>query len=153
MQRESVERSAEPRSNHPAQGPGSAGAEQQDHLIRQAEIIISNVLRGGVLLSAAIILLGVALFYLGALRSSGGLTHLSDRPYPSSLPAVWGGLLHGEPLAVVSLGLLILLLTPVVRVAVSIVAFALEHDRRYVIITTIVLIILLVSFFLGKGGA
>ncbi|MGH2509954.1 MAG: DUF1634 domain-containing protein [Ktedonobacteraceae bacterium] len=52
----------------------------------------------------------------------------------------------------IALGLLLLLATPVIRVAASIVAFGLEHDRRYVIITTIVLAILCLSFLIGKGA-
>lgn len=123
---------------------------ERDQLIRQAELIISNVLRGGVLGSAAIILLGVVIFYARAVTS--GHTP-SGKPFPSSLPAVGRGLAHGDPLAIIALGLLVLLVTPVVRVAVSIIAFAIEGDRRYVIITTLVLLILLASFALGKAGA
>jgi uncharacterized membrane protein len=63
------------------------------------------------------------------------------------------GLTQGDPVALVALGLLVLLATPFLRVAVSIVAFALERDWRYVGITALVLAILLASFFLGKGGA
>jgi uncharacterized membrane protein len=58
-----------------------------------------------------------------------------------------------QPQAVITLGLLLLIATPVLRVAVSVVAFALEHDRRYVIITLIVMTILIISFTLGRGGA
>jgi uncharacterized membrane protein len=123
---------------------------ERDRLIRQAELIISNVLRGGVLLSAGIILLGVIIFYA---RSAAGGHTLADKPFPATLAAVGNGLTVGDPLAIIALGLLILLATPVARVAVSIVAFALEGDRRYVVITSIVLLILLASFALGKAGA
>lgn len=128
----------------------SLSTPERGDLIGQAELIISNVLRGGVLVSAGVIVLGVILFYARAAGSAHGLI---DRPYPRSLSSVGTGLVHGDPLAVVALGLLILLATPVIRVAVSIVAFALEHDRLYMLITLLVLFILLVSFFLGKGGA
>jgi uncharacterized membrane protein len=37
----------------------------------------------------------------------------------------------------------------VLRVAVSILAFAVERDRRYVAITSIVLLLLILSFVLG----
>lgn len=140
---------ASPEKGHsvPPHAPTTA---ESGALIRQAELIISNVLRGGVLVSAAVTLLGVILFYL---RSAGSAQGLIDHPYPHTLGAVGNGLAKGDPLAIVTLGLLLLLATPVIRVAVSIVAFALEHDRRYVVITSLVLAILLVSFFLGKGGA
>jgi uncharacterized membrane protein len=52
-----------------------------------------------------------------------------------------------EPAAIVQLGLLVLLATPVTRVAASVVAFALEGDRLYAAITTAVLLILLTSIF------
>jgi uncharacterized membrane protein len=52
-----------------------------------------------------------------------------------------------QPLAITQLGLLTLLATPVVRVAVSVGAFALEHDRLYAAITLVVLLVLLASIF------
>ena len=45
------------------------------------------------------------------------------------------------------------LITPVLRVLVSILAFGIERDWRYVGITTLVFVILLVSLLLGKVGA
>lgn len=138
-------------------GPVGAAAEQSpaDHdrerLIRQVELVISQVLRGGVLLSAAIILIGVVWFYWRAfVRHSEGF---AISAFPHSLAAVGTGLGHGDPLAVIALGLLILLATPIVRVAVSIVAFAVERDWTFVAVTALVLVILIVSFLLGRGGA
>lgn len=122
----------------------------QDEIVHRTELVISHVLRGGVLLSAVIISAGVILFYLRDAQSAHGLL---DHPYPHSLADVIGGLLLGNPIAIIALGLLLLLSTPVVRVAVSIFAFALERDWRYVVITSLVLAILIASFLLGKGGA
>jgi uncharacterized membrane protein len=42
----------------------------------------------------------------------------------------------------------LLLATPVIRVAFSIIGFAIERDRTYVAITSVVLATLLVSAFL-----
>jgi uncharacterized membrane protein len=132
-------------------GPIREQIENREGLVRQAELVISYVLRGGVLLSAAIILCGVALFYIRMFVSGGQSATVSA--FPHTLLGVWQGLAQGSPLAIIVLGLLVLLVTPVVRVAVSIGAFLLERDWRYVVITSIVLLILLVSFVLGKGGA
>jgi uncharacterized membrane protein len=127
-----------------------AGAQPGD-AVRTTEIAISYVLRGGVLLSATIVLVGVVAFYV---RFGSAASRLQvDRVFPHSVAGALSGAAHGNPLAIVALGLLILLVTPVLRVAVSIVAFALEHDWRYVGITALVLAILLVSFALGKAGA
>jgi uncharacterized membrane protein YfcA len=123
-----------------------------DGLIRKTELIISGVLRAGVLLSVAVILIGVCLYYL--LRLLG---RAPPATFPDTLGEVGAGLKSAEPMAIVTTGLLILLATPVLRVAVSIVAFAIEKDRTYVIITAIVLAILLFSIFgigayLGRPG-
>jgi uncharacterized membrane protein YfcA len=67
--------------------------------------------------------------------------------FPQTFGEIWTRLLALRPQAVITLGLLLLIATPVVRVAVSIVAFAVEHDRRFVVITTAVLLILLFSIF------
>jgi uncharacterized membrane protein len=133
-----------------ARSPAPQPDAERDRLLRQTELIISNVLRGGVLLSAGIILLGVILFYIGWLRAGSGA---HEGAFPHSLAGVGQGLAQGDPLAIIALGLLVLLATPVLRVAVSVVTFALERDWRYTAITLLVLAILVLSFFLGKGGA
>ena len=45
----------------------------------------------------------------------------------------------------IQLGLLLLIGTPVARVAFSLVAFVLQRDRTYVILTAVVLLLLLAS--------
>ena len=57
-----------------------------------------------------------------------------------------------KPYAVLMLGIFLLILTPVLRVVVSIYAFAKEGDRLYVTITTIVLIILIIGTTIGYQG-
>jgi uncharacterized membrane protein len=121
---------------------------EKDRRLRQAELIISHVLRSGVVASASVILLGVLWFYLQM-----AITGHATLTYPHSLLGVAQELARGEPLALVALGLLILLLTPILRVAISIFIFALERDWLYTVITLVVLIILLISLLLGRGGA
>lgn len=134
-----------PQAGMPAAGAGVP----QDARVRQAELIIAYVLRGGVLLSAGVIVLGVLLYATGG--GAGGA--IGSRPTPSTFGAVLAGVARGDGRAVIELGLLILLATPVLRVAVSTVTFALERDWRYVAITAAVLTVLILSFVLGKGGA
>ena len=129
-------------------GPKATEAAEPEERLRQAELIISHVLRGGVVVSAGIIAIGVLRFYL-QMAFIGHIT-LS---YPHTLPTVIQQLTQGEPLAIVMLGLLVLLLTPILRVAISIIIFALERDWLYTVITLLVLLILLVSLLLGRGGA
>ena len=114
-----------------------------------ATTVISWILQGGVIASSALIVLGLCLLP----TRPGGLSVQRVLTFPHTITDIWAGLLILRPQAIIVVGLLLLIATPVVRVAVSIVAFALEHDRRYVVITLVVLAILLLSFLLGKGGA
>jgi len=116
-------------------------------VVRKTELIISHVLRAGVLLSAAVVLTGVLDFYFTYSSKAKPVAEVT------SLGAIWSGLGHAEPSSIVAVGLVLLLGTPVVRVAVSIIAFAVEHDIIYVGITALVLAILLFSFFSGLGGS
>ena len=109
--------------------------------LRPVEKAVSLVLRTGVLASAAVICLGLALLVLkGSLAS-----------YPRNLAGFLAGCLALDPGSVITLGLVVLVATPFARVAVSIVAFALEKDWRYVAITAIVLAILVTGIIMGKA--
>ena len=57
---------------------------------------------------------------------------------------------HGQ--AIVAAGLLALVATPILRVAVLIVAFLYQGDRLFALLGTIVLCLLLLSFALGTAG-
>lgn len=125
--------------------------EQPRKLTRDKErslLVIGWILRGGVIASAAITLLGLLLL----LFRPGGLTGLSLDMFPHTLGDVWLGLLALHPQAIIVLGLLLLIATPVVTVTTSAIAFAVEHDRRFVVIALLVLAILITSFLLGKNG-
>src|SRR5579884_1465276 len=105
--------------------------------------LIGWILQGGVILSAAVILIGV--FMMSLQPDKFAAQKLQQ--FPQTFSQVWTGLLILRPQAVIALGLLLLIATPVVRVAVSILAFGVEGDRRFVVITTVVLLILLFSIF------
>lgn len=118
---------------------------------RAVERIIGVVLRSGVVLSAAIICLGLVLLVVKGLFT-GQMRIDAALPYPRSLGALLAGLLALDPASVLSLGLVVLIATPFARVAVSIVAFAVERDWRYVVVTALVLTILVAGILMGKTG-
>lgn len=127
---------------------------EQDHRVRQVELLISRLLRIGVLTSLCIIVLGTLLSFTnhsGYRQSTEELKRLTsdDAEFPHTLPQVWQGLRQFQGRAVVTLGLLVLIATPVLRVAVSIFAFIYERDPAFVLITSLVLALLLLSFLLG----
>ena len=57
----------------------------------------------------------------------------------------------GQSASIVQLGVVLLIATPIARVAFTLVAFAIQRDRTYVIITLIVLGLLLYGLLFGKA--
>jgi uncharacterized membrane protein len=108
--------------------------------------LVSTILIVGVGLSATLIAVGfltsLVVGWEGSLVGAGpGATPLTDfASMPASLVAL-------RPIGIAQLGLVILIATPVLRVAASAVAFTIEGDRLYAGITLAVLAILLVSLF------
>jgi uncharacterized membrane protein len=115
------------------------------------EDIVGNLLRAGVMTSAAIVFAGGIVYLLR--HGSSHLDYHIFRGEPPDLRTL-GGIFHDaftfHGRGIIQLGLLLLIATPVARVVFSIWGFAAEHDRMYVIFTTIVLAILLYSL-LGAG--
>ncbi len=72
--------------------------------------------------------------------------------FPHTLGQVWSGLLMLRPQAIIALGLVFLIAIPVITVLTSMVAFTIERDRRFVVIAGIVLVILITSLLIGRGG-
>ena len=109
------------------------------------ELIVANLLRTGVILAAVVVLIGGVWYLAGAGEAPRDYHHF--HPMVHGVKAI-GTLPVAE--AVILAGLLILIATPVARVVFALVAFALEHDRKYVVITAIVLVVLLYSLA-GQG--
>lgn len=127
------------------QDPHAPEGGEPHHLLAM-ELLISRVLEVGVLTSASVIALGLLLYIIE------GHSGYPPVGFPRTLRAVGVGLATFRPYAVITLGLLLLILTPVIRVAAGIVAFLLERDSTYVIVTCYVLAVLIMSFFLGRSG-
>lgn len=106
---------------------------------------IATLLRTGVLLSVAVVTIGMTISFVHHPE------HFSSRPVhgPSTIGEVLVGLRAGNGEAIVMAGLLLLIATPVARVAFSIVVFTIERDRLYLLITMAVLLTLLGGFAIG----
>ena len=114
-------------------------------------VIIGRVLRYGVLMSAAVTIVGT----FGLLLSHGSLDTSSFVNYnPGAIPhdgidvslsGLASGLASFAPFSWIELGVIFLIATPVSRVLISVFLFAAEKDRLYVVITAVVLTLLLFS--------
>ncbi len=119
-----------------------ANAEQDTRMEAQ----VGMLLRVGVLSSAAVILLGGVLFLLHHGRAVVDFTVFRGTPADLRRPSsILLHALHGDDLAIMQCGVLMLIATPVARVAFSIFVFLEEHDFLYVTIAVLVLLILLYS--------
>jgi uncharacterized membrane protein len=115
---------------------------------------IAWLLRAGVLASALLVLAGGVIFLC---RHQG--EQVPDRrsfepePPEFSQPIlIVQEAMRGRGRAMIQLGLLLLLATPVLRVIFSIFAFARQRDLVFVLLPLVVLVVLLVGFFLVPRG-
>jgi len=113
---------------------------------QRLESIIGQLLRAGVLLAAAVLLIGGGL-YLAGHHADPANYHKFVRAGTNirSLSGIAVAVAHGESIAIMQLGLLLLILTPIARVAFAVVGFFLERDKLYTVVSLIVLVILLFS--------
>jgi uncharacterized membrane protein len=120
----------------------------------QIELLISRLLRAGVLIAAFFVLFGGVYFLIrhGDERVSFKTFH-SEPDVDRFVHQIVLAALGLRARSVIQFGILLLIATPILRVAVSLVGFALERDRAYVLITAVVLLILLYSLIGGAVGA
>ncbi|HVA85430.1 MAG TPA: DUF1634 domain-containing protein [Candidatus Saccharimonadales bacterium] len=110
-------------------------------------LLISRVLVGGVSTSAILVAIGLVTGLLfGWDRSLAGSS--ANAGNASDFSRLLDNLAAVRPIGIAQLGLLVLLATPVLRVAAALVGFALERDRLYVLVSGVVLCVLLASLFL-----
>jgi uncharacterized membrane protein len=115
---------------------------------RKVEELIGNLLRTGVFLSALVVFTGGAVYL--ARHGTEPADYRIFRAEPVELRALHGILREAFSLqgrGIIQLGLLLLIATPVTRVALSIIGFTAERDRMYVGFASIVLVVLLYSLF------
>jgi uncharacterized membrane protein len=112
------------------------------HRMDPIERTVNRILVAGVGLAVVLMAAGLVLGLVDGASLPAHVVALGD------LPSLLGSL---DPAAYLSLGLIVLIATPFVRVAGTIVAFALERDRRYVLITVVVLVVMCLGVLLGRA--
>ena len=103
----------------------------------KAQNAIATVLRYGSMLSTLVMAVGVALAFF---RGSAGSPTADLAPGALLMKAF-----EFDPLGIAELGIFLLLLTPVARVVIAVVAFAIERDHKYALISSGVLLVVLAS--------
>jgi uncharacterized membrane protein len=113
---------------------------------RRLETIIGNLLRAGVVIAATVTSIG-GVIYLA--HSGDALAHyrvfLGEPADLRQVKGVLSDASSGDGRGIMQLGLVLLIATPVARVAFSLAAFAVQRDRLYVVVTLAVLGVLTFS--------
>ena len=110
------------------------------------EHIMGRLLQVGVLVASAVVLFGGVLYVHAHAASPMDYRTFASEPSALRHPAQLFRLVAaGDAAAIVQLGILLLIATPIARVVFAVIGFAIERDRLYVAVSLIVLAVLLAS--------
>jgi uncharacterized membrane protein len=110
------------------------------------ERLLARLLQAGVLLSTLLVLAGGIVFLLHHGRATPQYSHFTGEPAElSSVAGIIRSAFRGDGRGLIQLGLLVLVATPVLRVAGSLAAFVVLKDRIYMVLTSVVLLLLVSS--------
>jgi uncharacterized membrane protein len=122
---------------------------QPDWTENKFEQMLGNFLRGGVIVSSGIVMVGGILYLLrhGMETPNYKVFHGEPAEFRELSEIFRAGLTLQRRRSLIQIGMLVLIATPILRVAFAGYVFAKQGDRTYVVITFIVLTILIYSFF------
>jgi uncharacterized membrane protein len=123
--------------------------EQKTKGIQDTDIekVIGYLLRYGVLTASVVVLAGGIVYLYRHGHQLPEYSQFSGEPDKYRKPGLmWQAMLRGEGRPLIMLGLLILIATPIARIAVSILGYLLEKDYLYTVLTVIVLLVILWNF-------
>jgi uncharacterized membrane protein len=113
---------------------------------QRMEEIIARLLHAGITLSALVVLGGgIVYLFRHGLEPVNYRTFRGEPAELKSIRGIFKSVAFGDGRGLIQAGLLLLIATPVARVAFSIWGFAAEGDRMYTVFTVIVLAILVYS--------
>ncbi|MFD1605618.1 DUF1634 domain-containing protein [Flavobacterium artemisiae] len=115
------------------------------------QTIIGNLLRYGVWISLSVAFIGgiVYLLHNGSQIEDYSVFKENDRNIFEVIAAIYNGAIQGNGESLIFTGIILLFLTPVLRVLLSLFSFSLEKDYLYVGITLIVIMIIITSISFG----
>ncbi|HEY9229000.1 MAG TPA: DUF1634 domain-containing protein [Gemmatimonadaceae bacterium] len=124
-------------------------ARLSDHAVEQ---LIGRLLQIGVAIAALVTLIGGVLVLIQ--HGSAPPDFSVFRGQPSHVTSVGGivrGVLDGRSESIVQLGVVLLIATPIARVAFTLIAFLIQRDRLYVALTSLVLALLMFGLLFGMA--
>lgn len=131
------------RTSSLAERPEKAGLEENVY------VDVYRLLIAGMIVSSLLFASGIALALLHP-RFIPLTTRWVRSQY--HVGAVLHGITHGDPTAILLVATVLLILTPVARVVVSIVAFFIDRDYKFVAVTSFVFLVMVITVILGELG-
>jgi len=120
---------------------------------KDIQLLIGSLLRWGVLLSMAVVAIGGVIYLYRHGHDISDYSVFKAQPiFTRNVMAIVDGVVTLKGRAIIQLGILLLIATPIMRVLFSAIGFFREKDYLYVGITVLVLAIIMVSMFGGFGG-
>ena len=114
------------------------------------EMLMGRLLQFGVFFAAATVLAGGLLYLVSHAGKYASYRQFVPRPLDVNRPELLGKRLAvGDASAIIDIGILLLIATPICRVLFAVIGFALERDRLYVAVSLTVLAVLLASLIHG----
>jgi uncharacterized membrane protein len=124
-----------------------------EHEGHDLDLTLGNLLRFGVLLAATVTAIGGCIYLIRHGETVANYKNFGDG-VPAELRSPTKIIINsteGSGRALIQLGLLLLIATPVARVAFSALAFARQRDYLYVLMTLFVFAVLMFSLFHAGG--
>jgi uncharacterized membrane protein len=114
---------------------------------RRMEVIMGRLLQVGVLLASFVMIAGGLLYMHAHSGETPNYRVFASEPQKlRHFSGVFEGIKTGDPAALIQLAVLLLIATPVARVVFALIAFLIERDKLFVLISSIVLAVLLYGF-------
>ncbi|AZA73422.1 MULTISPECIES: DUF1634 domain-containing protein [Chryseobacterium] len=111
---------------------------------------VGNLLRLGVILSVITSLIGFVKLFMEGFQMPRKYKLLDMGTSSEKVWShFWETLCKGDGMAIIQLGILMLIFTPLMRIIFALIGYLKEKDYVYVVISSIVLAIMAVSFFTG----
>ncbi|MEH2285682.1 MAG: DUF1634 domain-containing protein [Nostoc sp.] len=140
-----IEQLKEPRTSTVAQSPNECEIDANNNATKtsseqQLEYLLSNLMKYGVLIASAVVLLGGILYLIHHGNEPAEYHFFRGEPSEFRSPVgVVKAALSGSDRGMIQLGLLLLIATPIVRVFLSLLTFLLQREFIYVIVTLLVM--------------
>ncbi len=118
---------------------------------KDMELLIGWFLRLGVVTACIVAVMGgiIYLYEHGMELVPDYKTFKGEPVSFTTFSGIIKGLVSGNPANIIQMGVVLLIVTPVLRIVLSLFSFAVQKDKLYVCITLIVLFVILFSMFSG----